>query len=151
MTAAVNKATKANRVARISKVARVAKVVRQAQGAVIQETRDNRAEQIVVVVSKVNRAERQIVIANKDSKGICPTVIANKDKKGICPTVIASKASKKKLLQIVMLHLTTKIRTVSSQNREVLRKVRILTAEWVIKGICLIKVRARSSTAGSFF
>jgi hypothetical protein len=41
--------------------------------------------------------------------------------------------------------------TVSSQNSEVLRKVRILTAEWVIKGICLIKVRARSSTAGSFF
>ena len=135
MTAAVNKATKANLAARINKAG---KVVRQAQGVVIQETRDNRVDQIVVVVSKVNREERQIVIANKGSKAICPTVIA-------------SKASKKKLLQIVMLHLTTKIRTVSSQNREVLRKVRILTAEWVIKGICLIKVRARSSTAGSFF
>ena len=47
----------------------------------------------------------------------------------------SSKASKKKLLQIVMLRLTTKIRTMSSQNRELLIKVRILTAEWVIKGI----------------
>src|SRR6476646_2622236 len=127
MIARVNKATNANRVARISKAV---KVVRQAQGAVIQETRDNRVEQSAVVVSKVNREESQIVIAKKD----------NKDSKGICPTVIASKASKKKLLQIVMLHLTTKIRTMSSQNREVLTEVRILTAESVaIKGICVLK------------
>ena len=113
MIVAVNKATKANLAAKINKAG---KVVRQAQGAVIQETRDNRVDQIVVVVSKVNREERQIVIANKDSKAICPTVIA-------------SKASKKKLLQIVMLHLTTKIRTMSSQNRELLTEVRIMTAE----------------------
>jgi hypothetical protein len=117
MIVAVNKATKANLAARINQAG---KVVRQAQGAVIQETRDNRVDQIVVVVSKVNREGRQIVIANKDSKAICPTVIA-------------SKASKKKLLQIVMLHLTTEIRTMSSQKKELLTEVRILTADGSLK------------------
>jgi hypothetical protein len=127
MIAAVNKAIRANRTARVNKAG---KVVRQAQGAVIQETRDNRVDQTVVVVSKVNREECQIVIANKDSKAICPTVIA-------------SKASKKKLLQSVMLHLTTKIRTMSSQNRELRTEIRILTAEWMaIRGICVLKLRA---------
>jgi hypothetical protein len=117
MIAAVNKATRASRTARVNKAG---KVVRQAQGAVIQETRDNRVDQTVVVVSKVNREECQIVIANKDSKAICPTVIA-------------SKASKKKLLQIVMLHLTTEIRTMSSQKKELLTEVRILTADGSLK------------------
>ena len=59
--------------ARINKADRV---VKQAQGAVIQETRDSKVEQVGAIskanrASKVNRKVGLIVIA-RDSKAICP-------------------------------------------------------------------------------
>jgi hypothetical protein len=106
MIATLNKATKAAiLVARGSKAGKEAK---QEQAAVIQETRDSRAEQVGAISkanrdNKVNREARLIVIA-RDSKAIL--------------TVTASRASKKKLLPIVVIHLMMMTRTQNNQNKK---------------------------------
>ena len=116
MIATLNKATKAAiPVARVSKAGKEAK---QEQAAVIQETRGSRAGQVGAISkvnkdSKVNREARLIVIARD---------------KAIRPTVIASKASKKKLLQIAVIHLMMMTRTQNNQNKKLQTGTRIQTA-----------------------
>jgi hypothetical protein len=97
----------------VSKAARI----REAQGAVIRESRDNKVER-VEAVSKVRRA-------GKVSKEVCLIVIA-RDNKAICP--IASRASRKKLLQARAQHHTTMTRTQNNQKTNHQTGMRILTA-----------------------
>ena len=102
MIATHSKATKAAiPVARVNKADRM---VKQAQGAVIQETRDSRAEQ-VVAVNKDSRVSK-----DKVNREVCLIVIA-RDSKAICPTVTESRANRKKLLQSGMVHLMMMTRT----------------------------------------
>jgi hypothetical protein len=110
MIATLNKATKAViLVARVSKAGKEAKLE---QAAVIQETRDSRAEQ-VGAISKVNREVCLIVIA-RDSKAI--------------PTVTARRDNKKKLLLIGVIHHMMMTRTQNNQNKKLQTGIRIQTA-----------------------
>jgi hypothetical protein len=94
--------------ARVNKADRVVnkadRVVKKAQGAVIQKTRDSKAEQ-TGAISKDNRVSK--VKINREA-GL---IVIARDSKAICPTGTASKVSKKKLLQIGIIHLMMMTKT----------------------------------------
>jgi hypothetical protein len=116
MIATLNKATKAViLVARVSKAGKEAKLE---QAAVIQETRDSRAEQ-VGAISKANRV-------SKVNREVCLIVIA-RDSKAI-PTVTARRDNKKKLLLIGVIHHMMMTRTQNNQNKKLQTGIRIQTA-----------------------
>jgi hypothetical protein len=89
---------------RDARVNKADRVVKQAQGAVIQKTRDSKAEQ-TGAISKDNRVSK--VKINREA-GL---IVIARDSKAICPTGTESKVSKKKLLQIGIIHLMTMTRT----------------------------------------
>jgi hypothetical protein len=102
--------------ARINKADRV---VKQAQEEVIPETRDSKVEQVGAIsranrVSKVNRKVGLIVIA--------------RDNKVICPIVTVGRPSKKKLLQIAVIHLMMMTRTQTNPKTKLQTGMRIRTA-----------------------
>jgi hypothetical protein len=107
MIAALNKATRA--AIPVARVSKADKKVKQEQAAEIQETRNSRAEQVGAV--------------NKASRG--SKVRVNKEEWAI---VIASGVvSKKKLLQIGIIHLMMMTRTQNNQDKDLQTGTRIQT------------------------